>query len=150
MMRRLLLTMIVALLGTSAPAHATTVYDYKVNEYVIVDHGRAPNGKLSIAAHGEGQFGSDNFHLYLIAEPAHSPIVTLPSINSSVILDSGPSAFYARWSPDSGHIAIMFRTARHVAVMLLYEIRDGRSASNGWTDAVRRRDQSRAGVNRRL
>ncbi len=117
--------MIVALLGTSAPVHATAVYDYKINEYVVVDHGRAPNGKLSIAAHGEGQFGSDNFHLYLMAEPAHTPIVTLPSIDLSVILDSGPRAFYARWSPDSGHIAILFRADRHVAVMLLYEIRGG-------------------------
>jgi hypothetical protein len=123
MLRHLIWALV--LIGTVAPAHATAVYDYKINEYVVVDHGRAPNGKFSIAAHGEGQGGSDNFHLYLMAEPAHEPVAALPSIDSHVILDSGPGAFYARWSPDSGHIAIMFRTGRHVAVMLLYEIRDG-------------------------
>jgi hypothetical protein len=126
MMRRLWLAVVVALLGTSAPAHATAVYDYKIKEYVIIDHGHAPNGKLSVAAHGEGQFGSDNFHLYLMVEPAHTPIAALPSIDSRVILDSGPSAFYARWAPDSGHVAIIFRTDRHVAVMLLYGIGGGR------------------------
>ena len=107
------------------PACATAEYNYKANEYVIVDQGLAPNNKLSIAAHGKGEGGSEDFHLYVMAEPEHRPLAPLPSIDSKSILDSGPTAFYARWAPDSGHVAIMFRADRHILIMVLYALRDG-------------------------
>jgi len=117
--------------GAAAPALATAVYEYKPGEYVIVDQGQAPSNKLSIAAHGEGDMGEDNFHLYLMAEPAHRVIAPLDSIDSNAIFDSGPTAFHARWSPDSGHVAIIFRTDRHDLTMQLYEIGLDRARSRG-------------------
>ena len=61
-----------------------------------------------------------------MAEPAHKPIAALASIDNDAILDTGPSAYHAVWSPDSRHVAVHFRSDRHVLTMLLYEIRDGR------------------------
>lgn len=122
------LAIVVVLAVTAAccgPARATAEYTYKKDEYVVVDHGLAPNEKFSIAAHGKGEGGSEEFHLYVMAEPEHRPLAALPSIDSKSILDSGPSAFYARWAPDSGHVAIMFRADRHILIMVLYALRDG-------------------------
>jgi hypothetical protein len=107
------------------PARATAEYNYKKDEYVVVDRGLAPNEKFSIAAHGKGEGGAEDFHLYVMAEPEHRPLAALPSIDSKSILDSGPSAFYARWAPDSGHVAVMFRADRHILIMVLYALREG-------------------------
>ena len=122
-MRQPLLAISVALILTcfGLPAGATSVYDYKPKEYVIVDGGLAPNKRFAIAANGYG-----SFHVYLMAEPAHKPIAALASIDNDAILDTGPSAYHAVWSPDSRHVAMHFRSDRHVLTMLLYEIRDGR------------------------
>jgi hypothetical protein len=124
---RNLLAIIVAwtVAAACSPAHATAEYNYKANEYVIVDQGMAPNNKFSIAAHGKGEGGSEDFHLYVMVEPQHRPLAPLPSIDSKSILDSGPSAFYARWAPDSGHVAVMFRADRHIQIMVLYVLREG-------------------------
>lgn len=103
------------------PAQATSVYDYKPKEYALVDGGLAPNKRLAIAANGYR-----SFHVYLMAEPAHKPIAALASIDDNAILDTGPDAYHAVWSPDSRHVAMHFRSARHVLTMLLYEIRGGR------------------------
>jgi hypothetical protein len=122
-MRLPLLAMSAALVLTfvGMPAQATSVYDYKPKEYVTVDGGLAPNKRLSIAANGYR-----NFHVYLMAEPAHKPIAALPSIDDNAILDTGPSAYHAVWSPDSRHVAMHFRSDRHVLTILLYEIHSGR------------------------
>ena len=122
-MRQPLLATSVALILTcfGLPAGATSVYDYKPKEYVVVDGGLAPNKRFAIAANGYG-----SFHVYLMAEPAHKPIAALASIDNDAILDTGPSAYHAVWSPDSRHVAMHFRSDRHVLTMLLYEIRDGR------------------------
>ena len=50
----------------------------------------------------------------------------MASIDNDAILDTGPSAYHAVWSPDSRHVAMHFRSDRHVLTMLLYEIRGGR------------------------
>jgi len=122
-MRQPLLAISAALVLASVgmPARATSVYDYKPNEYVIVDGGLAPNKRFSLAANGYR-----GFHVYLMAEPAHKPIAALATINNDTILDTGPSAYHAVWSPDSRHLAMHFRSDRHVLTMLLYEIRGGR------------------------
>jgi hypothetical protein len=122
-MKQSLLAISAALVLTCAgmSARATSVYDYKPKEYVIVDGGMAPNKRLSIAANGYR-----SFHVYVMAEPAHKPIAALPSIDNDAILDTGPSAYHAVWSPDSRHVAMHFRSARHVLTILLYEIRGGR------------------------
>jgi hypothetical protein len=122
-MRQPLLATSAALILTciGLPVRATSVYDYKPKEYVIVDSGLAPNKHLSIAANGYG-----SFHVYLMAEPAHKPIAALASIDNDAILDTGPSAYHAVWSPDSRYVAVHFRSDRHVLMMLLYEISGGR------------------------
>jgi hypothetical protein len=113
---------VLPVLEATAPARATAEYDYQPGEYVIVDHGSAPNGKLAIAAHGEGEGGRDNFHLWLMAEPVHRRLTTLPQIGSDDILDSAAKAFYARWAPDSGHVAILFRPSRHGTILVIYAV----------------------------
>jgi hypothetical protein len=91
-MRQPLLAISAALVLTCAglPAGATSVYDYKPKEYVVVD----------------GGYGS--FYVYLMAEPAHKPVAALASIDNDAILDTGPSAYHAVWSPDSRHVAVHF------------------------------------------
>ena len=44
-----------------SPALATAEHQYGKNEYAIIQGGRAPNGKLSVAAHGGGKSGSEAF-----------------------------------------------------------------------------------------
>jgi hypothetical protein len=114
-----------------SPARATSEYEYARGEDVVIDGGLAPNGRLSLATHGEGPSGNEKFHLYLMAEPKHHRIAALDDINSDNILDSGPGAFHASWAPDSHHAAVSFRTDRHVIVTMLYRIERGRAVPIG-------------------
>jgi hypothetical protein len=106
--------------------HATSNYTYKKDEYPVIQGGYAPNKLLSVASHGNGEDGYDDFHLYLMAEPAHTKISQLPAIGPDDVLDTGPDAYEARWSPDSQHVAVVFRSDRHIGTLRLYQIRDGR------------------------
>jgi hypothetical protein len=117
-----LLALLAATTLACSPARATNEYEYAKREDVVIDSGLAPNGRLSLASHGEGSSGSDNFHVYVMAEPAHRRIAALGDITSKDILDSGPTAFHASWAPDSGHAAVAFRTDRHVMITMLYRI----------------------------
>jgi hypothetical protein len=102
------------LIGDAAPAQATSNYDYKPDEYAIVDGGNAPNKQLSLAAHGTEDLGY-GFHIYLMAEPAHKKIGALPGINDHTILDTAPDALPrrlgARLAPCRG--AFSQRPSRH-------------------------------------
>lgn len=120
-----LLAVLVAAALTDSPARATSVYEYAKGEYAVIDGGTAPNKQLSLAAHGQGEFGSDDFHVYLMAEPAHRKIRTLDGIINN--LDSGPTAFHAEWAPDSRHVAVAYRIERHVTINLLYRIERDRA-----------------------
>jgi hypothetical protein len=111
--------------GANCWARASAGNDDKQTDYVIVDGGRAPDNRFSIAAKRE-QEGGGSFHLYLMAEPAHEKIASLGSIDAHAVLDGAASAFSARWSPDSRHVALMLRTARQEVTMQLFEIRDRR------------------------
>lgn len=119
---------ILALLLTcaAAPAFATAEHKYGRNEYAIVAGGRAPNGKYSVAAHGEGDAGSDKFHLYLMAEPGHRKLMTLDNVSEDNILDSAPDAFHAAWSADSRTVAVSFRSERHIVALNIYAV-DGKA-----------------------
>ena len=44
---------------------ATSNYEYGTDEYVTIAKGISPNGKYAITAHGEGELGDENFHLFL-------------------------------------------------------------------------------------
>lgn len=121
---RLVAILFAAMLAGSA-ARATSVYEYAKGEDVVIEAGMAPNGHLSLASHGEGEFGSDNFYVYLMAEPAHRRITALDGITHN--LDSGPAAFRAAWAPDSRHVSIAYRIERHVTVISLYRIERSRA-----------------------
>jgi hypothetical protein len=110
------------ILAAAAPARATSNYDYKPHEYVIVDGGRAPNQRVSLAAHGSEDLGY-GFHVYLMVEPAHKVIAALPSIDDHAILDTAADAYHATWSPDSRYVALNFRSDRHVLTLCLFDLR---------------------------
>jgi len=124
----LLVLVVLVGLGSSLltlTAHATDSYTYRPNEYVVITHGTAPNGKFSITSHGEGEGGYDHFHIYLMAEPGHHRIGPLEEIRD--ILDTAPEAYTALWSSDSRHVAISFRSDRHVEALMMYAIRNHRA-----------------------
>src|ERR1051326_4798467 len=80
-------------------AFATSNYEYKKKEYVIISNGTSPDKKFSIKAHGEGGDGYDNFHLYLFNETNKKKTGPLTEIVDN--LDTGADAFAAKWSEDS-------------------------------------------------
>ena len=112
--------------GIFTPAAATSNYTYGPDEYAIVDGGLSRGGKYSIAAHGNGEGGNDDFHLYLMAEPGHRRIGLLKEVESR--LDTGPEAFAASWSEDSLFVALGYRLERHLyAINNIYRVADGRA-----------------------
>ena len=122
----LALVMLLAL--AALPAHAISEYRYGKHEYVIIQDGLAPNKRLSIAAHGAGDDGDDDFHLWLMAEPAHKRLAVLANISfidnghAGPYLDSGANAYNTVWSPDSRHVAVWFRTNRHILRLNVYAV----------------------------
>jgi hypothetical protein len=106
-------------------ADATSNYTYKPGEYVTIVDGQSPNGEYSVAAHGEGAYGYEHFHIYLMGAKTKKPIGPLKEIKET--LDTGADAFYARWSADSRQVSITYRVDRHVAVMVRYRIENGRA-----------------------
>ncbi len=82
------------------------------------------SGKYSIASHGEGDDGYDNFHIYLM-DGAGKKIGPLEEIKDT--LDTGADAFYAQWSKDSSQVSIRYRVDRNVADMVTYRIANGRA-----------------------
>src|SRR5215813_9628961 len=103
---RVLMSVIVAasFVLVSGPARATSTYQYRENECVIIGDGLAPSKKLSIAAHGGGEDGGDDLHVWLMAEPAHKRRAILENMTcsdnggSGSCLDSGADAYNAVWS----------------------------------------------------
>jgi len=78
------------------PVVATDNHFYKADEYATVSGGRSPDGRWSVAAHGEGEAGYDNFDLYLISEAAREKPTAL---RTSDFLDTGPLSIFAVWAP---------------------------------------------------
>jgi hypothetical protein len=106
----------------AGPAHATAEHDYKTNERLIIDGGLAPNKKLAVSV---GLAGDKGPYFFVTLEPAHKVAARLEGIELE--LDTAPEALHAIWAPDSKHVAIIFRTERHVLTMWLYGV-DGRRA----------------------
>jgi len=128
MMMRLLLSALSAGLAAIvlAPrAEATSNYEYKPNEYVVVNQGRSPDGKYSIATHGEGDDGYEHFHVYLMDAQKGTTIGPLEEIKDT--LDTGADAFNARWSADSRQVAISYRVDRHAMMTIRYRIENRRA-----------------------
>ena len=118
---------VILMLAASSPAFATAEHEYGKNEYAIIADGRAPNGRLSVAAHEGNEPGREGFHLYLMAEPGHRRLVTLANVQGDNILDTAPDAFHAAWSKDSRYVAVTFRSERHIVTLNLYAIDGGRA-----------------------
>lgn len=114
-------------LAAASPARATAEHTYETGEYGIVAGGWAPNKRLAIAVHGEGEGAHDKFHAYLMAEPSHRRLDVLDNINHANNLDTASDAYYAAWSPDSRYVAVSFRTERHIMTLNVYAI-EGNSA----------------------
>ena len=76
--RRAIPFVLAALLAfAGAPARATLEHTYAKGEYAVIRDGLSPDGRKSLAAHGDGEAGDDNFHVWLMAEPAHRRIEAL-------------------------------------------------------------------------
>ena len=125
--RSLVSTFTALLVLTVSPACATDTHEYAEDEYAVISDGVAPDGRLSLASHGEGESGATNFRVWLMAEPSHRKIMALADIGSSNNLDTGPKAYYARWSADSRRVAASFRRGRHEIQLNIYNI-EGRRA----------------------
>ena len=110
-----------------APSRATSNYEYAGGEYAVIRAGLAPDKKMSLASHGEGELGDGDFHVWLMSEPGHRPIMALPDIGSDNNLDTAPDAYHAFWSEDAGHVAVAFRSGRHEVALNLYSIEGGRA-----------------------
>jgi len=74
---------------------ATWNYEYGPNEYVTVANGISPDGKITITAHGSGELGDENFHLYLTDAGTGKKIGPLEEIKE--FLDTAAGAFGAQW-----------------------------------------------------
>ncbi len=112
-----------------SPANATDNHEYAKDEYAIIRDGLAPNKQLSLASHGEGELGDEDFHVWLMAEPKHRKLARLDNIGSDNNLDTGPNAYQATWAPDSRHVAVNFRSSRHVLELNLYHVENRRMRS---------------------
>ncbi|MEN3370438.1 MAG: hypothetical protein V7609_2581 [Verrucomicrobiota bacterium] len=106
-------------------ALATSNQEYGPNEYTVIDGGLSPDRKYSIAAHGEGELGYGNFHIYLMNAVTGKKIGPFEEIKDN--LDTGADAFYAKWSRDSKEVAIRYRIDRREALEVRYQIDNGRA-----------------------
>ncbi|MDA9398939.1 hypothetical protein [Bradyrhizobium sp. CCBAU 45389] len=123
---RVLLALIL-MLAAASPAVATAEHTYAKGEYGIIAGGWAPNKRLAIAVHGEGEGAHDKFHAYLMAEPKHRRLAVLDNISHENNLDTASDAYYAEWSPDSRYVAVSFRTERHITTLNIYAIEGNRA-----------------------
>src|ERR1700675_2328790 len=106
--------------GFAASVFATSNYEYQPGEYVTITDGVSPDGRYAIATHGEGDLGYDNWHVYLMDAQSGKKIGPLEEITDP--LDTAAEAYEAKWSSDSGKVAITYRADRHVAVTIVYRI----------------------------
>jgi hypothetical protein len=132
MKSRLLFATLAAFLAlATAPACATDEHDYARDEYAIIRDGLAPNKQMSLASHADpesdGHGIGHNFHVWLMAEPAHRKLARLPAIGPQALLDTGPNAYRTYWSADSRHVAVNYRSGRHELELNLYRIENRRA-----------------------
>lgn len=99
------------LLAPTTSLLATSNHEYGRDEYVTVSNGISPDGKFAITAHGAGDLGYENFHLYLTDAITGKKIAVLEEVIET--LDTGADAFAAKWSSDSQQVTIIYRVDRH-------------------------------------
>lgn len=90
---------------------ATSNYEFGPDEYVTITKGISPDGKIAITAHGSGELGDENFHLYLTDAGTGKKIGPLEEIK--YFLDTAANRFAAQWSSDGQQVTIVWRVDRH-------------------------------------
>ena len=100
---RLLLFLSILLLPVIS-VRATSNYEYGPDEYVTVTKGISPDGKIAITAHGSGELGDENFHLYLTDAGTGKKIGPLEEIKE--FLDTAADRFAAQWSSDGQQVTM--------------------------------------------
>jgi len=84
----------------------------------------SPNGRFAVTAHGEGEGGIDNFHLYLTDAKRGQNLCVLSEVVNT--LDTGATALAAKWSDDSQRVTIVYRVDRHEPLKAVsYRLSDG-------------------------
>lgn len=132
------IVLLVLLAMAPLPGRATDSYTYRKDEYATIRDGLAPNRQMALAAHGDGDMASENFHIWLMAEPAHRKLVALPGIGDDNILDTGPGSFRAQWSADSRRVAVSFRSDRRIVTLNLYTVENRKPVPGHRPDLVSR------------
>ncbi|MEY2507029.1 MAG: hypothetical protein QOH01_1358 [Verrucomicrobiota bacterium] len=99
------------LLWPVVSVRATSNYEYGPDEYVTVANAISPDGKIAVTAHGSGELGYENFHLYLTDAVTGKKIGPLEEIKE--FLDTAANAFGAQWSSDGQQVTIVWRVDRH-------------------------------------
>lgn len=113
-----------SLVAQVLPAAATANQTYKPGEYPIITDGLSPDRTTSIRAHGDGELGLENFHIYLFRENPEKRVGALEEI---VELDTAADAFTAKWAPDAKAVAIQYRVDRHVYGAQAYTLANNRA-----------------------
>ena len=107
-------------------ALATFNYEYGLDEYVTISNGISPDGKYAITTHGEGEYGTEKFHVYLFNAITSKKLGPLEEIVEP--LDTGAGAFGAKWSNDSSEVTIIYRVDRHAPLKAMtYRLSKGRA-----------------------
>ena len=118
--------MICLLLLTPLVAQATANHKYGADEYDTIMQGISPDGKWAITTHGDGDYGYDDFHVYLTNNVTGKKVGPMEEIVGT--LDTGANAFCAQWSADSTQVTIVYRISRHKPLKVMsYRIGQGRA-----------------------
>ena len=107
---RLLLFVSILLLPVIS-VRATSNYEYGPDEYVTITKGILPDGKIAITAHGSGELGEENFHLYLTDAGTGKKIGPLEEIQ--YFLNTAANKYAAQWSSDGQQVTIVWLVDRH-------------------------------------
>lgn len=129
-------TAALGVLIAAGAAQATSGYNYKRDEYVVITDGASPNKRYSIVAHGDGDQGEENFQVYLTAEPSHKRLGVFPVVGERN-LDTAPDAFVAQWSSNSRYVALYFRQDRRQRETFLFKVRGGRVRATARPDLLK-------------
>jgi hypothetical protein len=105
-----------------AHAGATSTYDYKPGEFLVIDGGASPDKKFSIVS---GKKKAGEFGVYLRNAQTKKLTGRLEEVATG--LDSGPDAYHAHWAPDSKHVGITSRADRHWADNAIYRMENRRA-----------------------
>jgi hypothetical protein len=105
---------------------ATSNYEYGRDEYLTITNGISPDGKIAITAHGGGELGDEDFHLYLTDVSSGKKIGPLEEITE--YLNTAAYKYAAQWSSDGGRVTIIWLVDRHAPLKAISYRITGRRA----------------------